>query len=106
MLLNFFCSFMIVAEVKGQQTETLLAGSLAKALCCILFLKNKNVNISQKRLCISVYTRVEPQDVKYHLAESIFFFNLLLNCIDFEELLILFLPFYSRTVFILFSHCP
>uniref|UniRef100_A0A670Z004 General transcription factor IIH subunit 3 n=1 Tax=Pseudonaja textilis TaxID=8673 RepID=A0A670Z004_PSETE len=40
-------------EVKGQQMETLLAGSLAKALCCILFLKK--VNISQKRLCIFGY---------------------------------------------------
>lgn len=28
----------IAADMMGQQTETLLAGSLAKALCCILLM--------------------------------------------------------------------
>ncbi|NXU80076.1 TF2H3 factor, partial [Oreotrochilus melanogaster] len=35
---NFCNSSCVAAEMKGQQTETLLAGSLAKALCCILFI--------------------------------------------------------------------
>lgn len=29
----------IAADMMGQQTETLLAGSLAKALCCILLME-------------------------------------------------------------------
>lgn len=33
------CLYVIAAEVRGNSTETLLAGSLAKALCCILSIK-------------------------------------------------------------------
>lgn len=35
----YFVSYVIAAEVRGNSTETLLAGSLAKALCCILSVK-------------------------------------------------------------------
>ncbi|NXU47942.1 TF2H3 factor, partial [Turnix velox] len=38
---------MTKTEMKGHQTETLLAGSLSKALCCILFIVE-----SSKTLCI------------------------------------------------------
>lgn len=34
--LIFFFFFKFTGDIKGQHTETLLAGSLAKALCCIL----------------------------------------------------------------------
>lgn len=37
--LKFSLSHMISVEVTGNSTDTLLAGSLAKALCCILFMK-------------------------------------------------------------------
>uniref|UniRef100_A0AAY4AUZ6 General transcription factor IIH subunit 3 n=1 Tax=Denticeps clupeoides TaxID=299321 RepID=A0AAY4AUZ6_9TELE len=36
-------SLMARTEVKGHQTDTLMAGSLAKALCCILFLLGQDV---------------------------------------------------------------
>uniref|UniRef100_A0A8C5J9W6 General transcription factor IIH subunit 3 n=1 Tax=Junco hyemalis TaxID=40217 RepID=A0A8C5J9W6_JUNHY len=38
---------MTKTDMKGQQTETLLAGSLAKALCCILLITE-----SSKHLCV------------------------------------------------------
>lgn len=45
---SHFCTFSCVAaDMKGQQTETLLAGSLAKALCCILLITE-----SSKPLCV------------------------------------------------------
>uniref|UniRef100_A0AAY4AS92 General transcription factor IIH subunit 3 n=1 Tax=Denticeps clupeoides TaxID=299321 RepID=A0AAY4AS92_9TELE len=36
-------SLMARTEVKGHQTDTLMAGSLAKALCCILFLCGEKI---------------------------------------------------------------
>ncbi|NXY25987.1 TF2H3 factor, partial [Atrichornis clamosus] len=38
---------MTKTDMKGQQTETLLAGSLAKALCCILLIRE-----ASKSLCV------------------------------------------------------
>ncbi|KFV76806.1 General transcription factor IIH subunit 3, partial [Struthio camelus australis] len=34
---------MTKTDMRGQQTETLLAGSLAKALCCILLMSNQEI---------------------------------------------------------------
>lgn len=37
-VLKWMC-YVIAAEVRGNSNDTLLAGSLAKALCCILTLE-------------------------------------------------------------------
>lgn len=38
-VLKWMC-YVIAAEVRGNSNDTLLAGSLAKALCCILTLEH------------------------------------------------------------------
>ncbi|NWH59177.1 TF2H3 factor, partial [Geococcyx californianus] len=43
---------MTKTEMKGQQTETLLAGSLAKALCCILFIMESTKLLSIFKIVI------------------------------------------------------
>ncbi|NWW47850.1 TF2H3 factor, partial [Pedionomus torquatus] len=53
---------MTKTDMKGQQTETLLAGSLAKALCCILLITE-----SSKPLCIfkTVIKAAEDSALQY-----------------------------------------
>ncbi|NXF83055.1 TF2H3 factor, partial [Sclerurus mexicanus] len=41
---------MTKTDVKGQQTETLLAGSLAKALCCILWITESSKPLSNQEM--------------------------------------------------------
>ncbi|NXY51141.1 TF2H3 factor, partial [Ceuthmochares aereus] len=51
---------MTKTDMKGQQTETLLAGSLAKALCCILLIVD-----SSKPLFLTVIKAAEDSALQY-----------------------------------------